>query len=157
MLSSRGDDAVLLGHAFARERGRVLGRGSDDVLRAHRWPGNVRELRFTIERACALNVEQVIPAPAVAEAIYLGASLLAVEMVAGLAGEAIQSVQGSVKDRLLAVYAANGWNASRAARALGLGRTTFFKQLKAHGISLREERSSLELRAFSPRPWRGGS
>ena len=46
----------------------------------------------------------------------------------------------------MAVCAENDWNASRTAKALGLGRTTLFKELKSLGISLRDSRSRAELR-----------
>ena len=145
-LVERHDDILMLAEHFAASLGRALGPGAEGVLRGHSWPGNVRELRLSIERAACLCTDLVIPARVLSESVGLGAAFIGIAPDANrldvLAG-------GSSRDRVLAVLAAHGWNAERSARALGLGRTTFFKQLRALGISLRRERSSLETRFSS--------
>jgi DNA-binding NtrC family response regulator len=68
-LSARGDDIILLGHAFLRQSeqqlGLVMHTLTDDAqaaLRAHPWPGNVRELRATMRRVAVLADSKLIRA-----------------------------------------------------------------------------------------------
>ena len=68
-LAARGDDIVLLAHAFLRQAEHQLGLAlhalTDDAqaaLRAHAWPGNVRELRATMRRAAVLADSKLIRA-----------------------------------------------------------------------------------------------
>lgn len=43
---------------------------------------------------------------------------------------------------VLAVCEAHGWNASRVAEALGIHRSTFWRRLRAQGISLRRRKGT---------------
>jgi DNA-binding NtrC family response regulator len=68
-LAARGDDVVLLAHAFLRQAERQLGLAlhtlTDDAqaaLRAHAWPGNVRELKATMRRVAILADSKLIRA-----------------------------------------------------------------------------------------------
>jgi DNA-binding NtrC family response regulator len=141
-LASRDNDVVILASHFASRLSRCVGRGTAEVLLGYSWPGNVRELRLAVDRACALSDESVISARALSDSIALGASLFAGRTQAPRVP--LVPPASSAREHLLAAFAAHDWNAGRTARALGLGRTTLFKQLKTLGISLRDERSSLE-------------
>jgi len=68
-LSDRGDDIVLLAHAFLRQAESQLGLAlhtlTDDAqaaLRSHPWPGNVRELKATMRRVAVLADSKLIRA-----------------------------------------------------------------------------------------------
>jgi DNA-binding NtrC family response regulator len=68
-LANRGDDIVLLAHAFLRQAekqlGLVLHTLTDDAqaaLRAHAWPGNVRELKAAMRRVAVLADSKLIRA-----------------------------------------------------------------------------------------------
>ena len=68
-LAARGEDIVLLAHAFLRQveqqLGLVLHTLTDDAqaaLRAHAWPGNVRELKATMRRVAVLADSRLIRA-----------------------------------------------------------------------------------------------
>jgi DNA-binding NtrC family response regulator len=68
-LSARGDDIILLAHAFLRQAeqqlGLVMHTLTDDAqaaLRNHAWPGNVRELRSTMRRVAVLADSKLIRA-----------------------------------------------------------------------------------------------
>ncbi|MGH7562552.1 MAG: sigma 54-interacting transcriptional regulator [Gemmatimonadales bacterium] len=150
-LRERGNDVLILATHFAERRGRSLGRGTADVLLAHTWPGNIRELKLTIDRVVALSEEVVVTAKWLATSIDLGVVRLAAHTQPDVPAPAL--APASPRERLLATFAANNWNAGRTARALGLGRTTLFKRLKALGISLREERASLDSRVQVTASW----
>jgi DNA-binding NtrC family response regulator len=68
-LATRGEDIVLLAHAFLRQAeqqlGLVMHTLTDDAqaaLRAHGWPGNVRELKATMRRVAVLADSKLIRA-----------------------------------------------------------------------------------------------
>ena len=68
-LAARGDDIVLLAHAFLRQAEKQLGLAmhtlTDDAqaaLKAHPWPGNVRELKSTMRRVAILADSKLIRA-----------------------------------------------------------------------------------------------
>jgi transcriptional regulator with GAF, ATPase, and Fis domain len=68
-LAARGDDIILLAHAFLRQAeqqlGLVMHTLTDDAqaaLRVHAWPGNVRELRATMRRVAVLADSKLIRA-----------------------------------------------------------------------------------------------
>jgi DNA-binding NtrC family response regulator len=139
LIDREGDIALLATH-FARSLGLVLTQAAIDALHDHNWPGNVRELRLVVERAACLADGSAIMADTMCESMAAGVSLL---------NTGAQDSQGNLspKDRVLAVCAAHNWNAADTARALGLGRTTLFKELRSLGISLRETRSRADMRA----------
>ena len=68
-LAARGDDIVLLAHAFLRQAEKQLGLAmhtlTDDAqaaLKAHPWPGNVRELKSTMRRVAILADSKLVRA-----------------------------------------------------------------------------------------------
>jgi DNA-binding NtrC family response regulator len=68
-LAARGDDIVLLAHAFLRQAEGQLGLPmhalTDDAqaaLRAHAWAGNIRELKATMRRVAILADSKLIRA-----------------------------------------------------------------------------------------------
>lgn len=163
-LTERRLDIIPLAERFLRRALAELGKPFEpalspavaDCLTNAPWPGNLRQLqavcqymaiRLDAQRPVDLgdlpdSVEEEGLPRALAESIDVGASPIAAD---GFSEDASgTAVRTSPRDRVLAAYAANDWNAARTARALGFGRTTFFKELKALGISLRAARSSAE-------------
>lgn len=142
-LAARGEDIWLLANHFASLRQRQLHENVAAVLQSYAWPGNVRELRLAIDRAALLSDAAVMTARVLAESVAIGAAIVAGEP-RGISS--VGEAASSAREHVLAICAANDWNAVRTARALGLGRTTFFKELKALGISLRQSRSDIDRR-----------
>lgn len=151
-LRERRDDILelamhFLDRACARS-GRTIQGFDDDVvdrLLAHDWPGNIRELENVIERAVVMAGGPVIsledlPAEMKAAgtrplrplAAARTASTMRASPPAGenLAGE-LEEIE---RARLLDALAAGGGNKTRAARLLGIPRSTFCSKLKRHGI-----------------------
>ena len=146
-LIDRRDDVVPLARHFASAAGCALAESAYDVLLSYDWPGNVRELKLAIERACHLSESYEVPARIVADSIALG-TFVRPSSAPRHQSELLERPRepAALRERVIAVCAANDWNAGRSARALGLGRTTFFKRLKELDISLRAVRTSMELR-----------
>jgi transcriptional regulator with PAS, ATPase and Fis domain len=133
-LRARLEDILPLAHHFASLRGKRLEPDVEGVLLGYSWPGNARELRLVIERAAELVADGTLPRAAVAEAIRLG------EPGSVAVGGTILKGSTLTRDDLLELLRTHDWDVSSAAATLRVGRTTFFKRLKAVAISLRAER-----------------
>ncbi len=96
-------------------------------LQPYRWPGNVRELRHAVERAVIMSdnnsfpIDGIVLAPASAtpRAADPAATLNLDELEKIAIQQAIRHHQG---------------NLTRAAQALGLGRTTLYRKMARHGL-----------------------
>jgi len=140
-LRDRAEDVTALAEHFLRgfrvELGRKLSGFTPDAILAlsrHSWPGNVRELRNTIERSTLL-----------AAGPHIGAADLALDPPASgvltpqppphdsipLGDRSLKSVEQALIKKVL--EEARG-NRSRAARVLGVNRTTLYNKLRAYGL-----------------------
>jgi len=100
----------------------------------HAWPGNLRELRNALERGAILADSR----PVEPEDLGLGAGPVTeqesadVDDVLPLGDRSLRFVEEALVRRVL--DEAHG-NRSRAARVLGVNRTTLYNKLKLYGIS----------------------
>jgi transcriptional regulator with GAF, ATPase, and Fis domain len=113
----------LVGHTLAR-RGRTLrlSPAALAVMSRYRWPGNVRELENEVQRLLARGVDPVLPAH------------LSPELRDDAPAEPPQTLQSVERALLLAALEECGGNKSRAARRLGLARSSFYALLRRHGL-----------------------
>jgi DNA-binding NtrC family response regulator len=133
-LRERGGDIALLADHFAALYSRKYGKPRLRIdaptmqrLQAWPWPGNVRELRHVIERAVILSEHPVMQldgmlpesAPAVAALT---------EKVLPLNLDQLEKIA------IQRALAAHDGNLSRAALALGLGRSTLYRKMARHGL-----------------------
>ncbi len=152
-LRERGDDILLLADHFitriAPARWQEFINGLSDqarqLLLEHRWPGNVRELEHVIERACVLCpgptistdhlpldlARPVHPAerPAQAASAPIGPFFTQPEPVAP--ADAL-----SPTERILQALRRAGGNKAKAARLLGIDRTTLYRKIKELHLDL---------------------
>jgi two-component system response regulator HydG len=125
----------LVAHFLERmERATGMRRSlSGEALAAileYEWPGNVRELENCLERACALSS---------------GPTLLLADMPSTLqnpmplalpgAGDGIMAIADMEKHAILAAVHQLHGDKLRAARLLGIGKTTLYRKLKAYGFA----------------------
>ncbi len=134
----REDIRPIAEHLLARlaaESGRPrpdLGAEVAARLAAYDWPGNVRELRNVLERALILGAGDVLAADDVLPELA-GAERAAAEL--GAAGaRPLASLRDLEKEHIRAVLVATGWNKSRAAEILGIGRTNIYEKIKLYGL-----------------------
>jgi len=147
-LRERGDDILLLAQHylahFRREAGRPAEPLPDDVaacLRAYSWPGNVRELRNVMEASVLLS-----------EGLPLDLYMLPLELRQAVAPKAelvdppratsveppkamsvrLDEAQAAV---IRQTIASNNGNLTRAARQLGIAKSTLYAKMRAYGLS----------------------
>lgn len=138
-LRDRREDVPLLVHHFlarlAKRQGRtdeplVLG-GAMRLLMNHRWPGNVRELENALEHAMVLSRGRAI------EAAHLPPELNRGPVVKRAQDVPLHSEEE--KTMLAEALREAGWNRSRAARMLGIDRTTLWRKIREYGLKPPEE------------------
>jgi two-component system, NtrC family, response regulator AtoC len=133
-LRERGADILLLARHFialhAARYGKpapMLTPQAEAAMLAHPWPGNVRELRNVLEQAVLLNKHTVI------DMAQLGMLTAApAQQTAAMADD--PTLPAIERQALLHALRSNGWNVSRAARALGITRDTLRYRIDKHGL-----------------------
>ena len=146
-LAERREDIVELAIHFLKRSSNRLGKTFTDIeepavaaLLNYDWPGNIRELENAIERATVLAEGEAIGVEDFPEEVRLAAngpvgisgSEATTAEVSG--AERSSAAPENERDRLLGALRGSGGNKARAARSLGLPRSTFFSQLKKHGL-----------------------
>jgi two-component system nitrogen regulation response regulator GlnG len=156
-LRERGGDLGLLVDHLVRRFSRELGKDVHDVpqetlatLRRYPWPGNVRELQNVLKQALVtaagpslrpeflpaiVREPDAVPAPPGPDPTGLAGFVR--ERLAVGATDMYAEVIGRVERVLfLEALAHAGYNLSRAARTLGISRTTLRAKMAALGIAL---------------------
>lgn len=131
-LRERGDDILLLADYFLNQHSRRYRReitGFDEdakkILLNHTWLGNVRELDHTIERAVLMSPKQTI------SATDLGLQQNKISADLSLDKMSLEDVEKLLVKKALARF---DGNANKAAEALGLSRSAFYRRLQKFGL-----------------------
>ena len=134
-LRDRRDDIPALAEHFLTraaanlDRERRLSSDALECLLRYPWPGNVRELENAMQRTAILSRAETIGPddlpPHVAAGITLGrAPALAPP----------RTLAEMERAHILDMLERSGWNQSRAAEALGVGRTTLWRKIREYGL-----------------------
>jgi len=130
-LRERRDDIMPLANSFVRQHAEHYRKqiaGFDETARErllqHRFPGNVRELDHIVERAVLMTQDQQIRATDLGLMNGGGESRNLEEM-------SLEEVEAFLIKKALA---RNDGNARKAAEALGLSRSAFYRRLQQYGL-----------------------
>jgi DNA-binding NtrC family response regulator len=130
-LRERLEDLPLLAHHFLQSHTRHYGKRLEgfelaalQLLREYPWPGNVRELSHVVERAALMAQGRLI------QASDLGLRP-AKEAAPRLEEMSIEDVERFLIKKTLARF---DGNAKKAAEALGLSRSAFYRRLQRYGL-----------------------
>ena len=126
----REDIAPLAGHFLQQHAGRyrkhLIGfePAATQLLKEHAWPGNVRELDHAVERAALMALGNLVK-PGDLGLRAGGESALRLEDMS------LDDVERFLIKKTLARF---DGNAKRAAEALGLSRSAFYRRLEKYGL-----------------------
>jgi len=131
-LRERSEDVLESFHAFAAEvdpRKLTLTPRAQELLMSYPWPGNVRELRNEARRL-AESPQRTVSAQQLSNAIQEGRGVSAARGT--LSGKTLAEVEQAMIET--AIKECRG-NKSRAARQLGIPRTTLYHLIERYGIN----------------------
>jgi len=144
-LRERPDDVSdLVAHFLANQVSRTGREGvtvsarAMDLLQSWSWPGNVRELENTIERAVILAPTDVIEPEDLPSSIRgLGTMRSESTQLPDGGMDLRRAVESYENDLIRQALERTSWNKNRAARLLGLNRTTLVEMLKRKRMAAR--------------------
>lgn len=151
-LRERGEDILLLANHFIEKIAPKVGKTitgiseqAQQLLLRYPWPGNVRELEHVIERACVLcngstlSTEQLSaeitsphPSHQAASTSSIDPTAIAIPSAAALE----PPIELTQAERLLLALKKTGGNKAKAARLLGIDRTTLYRKIKELNLDL---------------------
>jgi transcriptional regulator with PAS, ATPase and Fis domain len=134
-LKDRSNDLPLLIHHILRKMAAIrdnrhvgISENAMQILLNYSYPGNVRELENILEHALIICREESIEPGHLPDYLrYRRPNLLKYRLPDSSAEEAASL---SEQEHLLAVLRKHGWNRSKAARDLGIDRTTLWRKIK---------------------------
>ncbi|MBR9982176.1 MAG: sigma-54-dependent Fis family transcriptional regulator [Desulfatitalea sp.] len=133
-LRERAEDIPLLADHFLRIYNRLYNKAFEgftrkaaDTLLRYPFPGNVRELENMVCSAVALGEDKWIDAKDLPEDL----NLLEVETVCS---DPLPSLADQEKAHIIRVLEATNYNKVRAARILGIPRTSLWRKMKKYGV-----------------------
>jgi DNA-binding NtrC family response regulator len=118
-----------------------------DVLYSYDWPGNVRELKHCIERMTAMQSEGALQMADLPSALQYFQSSLGIDSLSNALAwghdlpqvalspkSPVISLPDSEKQTIGAALVATHGERAKAARLLGIGRTTLYRKMKEYGF-----------------------
>ncbi len=156
-LRERQDDVILLTNHFIKKFASQVGKTVSGIseqaihlLSAYPWPGNIRELEHVIERACVLCIGPTIST----EHLPLEVTLYQPELAQALPFAQITPSPATepipvnatpafpdkppIVERILAALNKAGGNKAKAARLLGMDRSTLYRKMRELQIDIED-------------------
>ncbi|KAA6456994.1 sigma-54-dependent Fis family transcriptional regulator [Acidobacteria bacterium AB60] len=145
-LRARKEDIPLLTAHFLERlsRDRRQKYSLDDeafrTMMRYDWPGNVRELENSVEHACTMGTGPVLsvgdlPTQLRNEAIHARRALTVPVDTAPDAQDKVTPLAETEKNAILSAIRVLKGDKLKAARLLGIGKTTLYRKLKEYGIA----------------------
>lgn len=138
-LRERQEDILVLAKHFLKEfnktfkkKIKAFSKQAENMILAYDWPGNVRELKNVIERGVLLEKKNIMEA----EFLPLEPTFLRRE-------DAHHSLEMVEKDHILRVLDTTKFNLTKAAKILGITRSTLRAKIKRNRIKARHRRRSV--------------
>ena len=146
-LRSRKEDIPLLVDHFLGGYGFHPSREILDVLHSYDWPGNVRELQHCVERMAAMQSEGALQMADLPSALQYHQASSGLESLSDAVAwdrdlppvalsprSPVISLPDSEKQTIGNALAATRGERAKAARLLGIGRTTLYRKMKEYGF-----------------------
>jgi DNA-binding NtrC family response regulator len=133
-LRERKEDIPQLVSNFIRKFNESLGRQirsfsqkAMDLVFAHHWPGNVRELENVVERSMILAKGDVVTTEHLP-------SELRIQEPYSLTSETAADLNRVERDHVRSVLEKCAWNKYKAAKMMGISRSTLYSKIKRFGL-----------------------
>ena len=132
-LRERKGDIPVLVHEFLQRHGgsesRIKGISADALNRLinYNWPGNVRELENCVYRAIALGAGPLLEVKDLPSPLSIKNQMV-------WDGEKLIPLKESEKNIIFKTLKATGGDRVRAAKILGIGKTTIYRKLKSYDL-----------------------
>lgn len=133
-LRDRGDDVLLLAEHFVREYAHKFNRSVTSLtsaarraLAAYAWPGNVRELMHAVERGVILAPGDTVDAAHLPARVIEGT--IAISPRPPAVADSLAGIKDEAERLTRALELAEG-NKAKAARLLGISRTTLWRKMR---------------------------
>jgi len=147
-LRERSSDIPILAAHFIDRQNRSRGTSfalSDEVLRTmleYNWPGNVRELENAMEHSFSMSSGPILHMRDMPTQLQnhllqsrrMAASLEAAAKTPAMAEESVATLATIERNTILSTLSALKGDKMRAARLLGIGKTTLYRKLKEYQI-----------------------
>jgi len=131
----REDIPLLITHLLEKIAGRegrtappVVSADAMSLLMNHGWPGNVRELENALEHALVLSRGGAVRAEHLPPELSAHATPIRRDI------DEVPKHSDEERAMIAAALTATGWNRSRAARNLGINRTTLWRKIREYGL-----------------------
>lgn len=149
-LRERGDDVVLLVDFFLKNFNKTMNTNCSlqakayDSFLKYNWPGNVRELANAVERLCILYPNKAVAAHELPEKLYFPVGSKIENMTETILIKQTRMAAGfDLKEHLFQIEISlinqalldARWVVSRAAKILGLQRTTLIEKMRKYKLS----------------------
>ena len=135
-----GDVPLLAEHFLTKYRAHAskpIGGFSDAalaIMQRHAWPGNVRELENCVERAMVLCRSDQVGPQDLPPAVLNGQSAVSEDALYRPGVTLAEAIAGPEKQIIQAALKAHNGSRQKAARSLGIDRTTLYKKMKKHQL-----------------------
>ena len=115
---------------------------ANQLLLGYDWPGNIRDLRNVMERAAVLTESSVIGPEALPEEILNKGNKVGIEqsqlsMASSRNGTHIVPLKELERRAIIDALSQLGFNATQAAKSLGISKATLYRKIKEYEISRR--------------------
>jgi transcriptional regulator with PAS, ATPase and Fis domain len=137
-LRERREDILLLANLFIEEGNKELGKNikgilpeARDLLSNYSWPGNIRELKNIIERAMILSTREKI-SPETLPIELMEHQSPSRSLPLNLNESSLEAME---RRHILDVLSMVNGNKSKAARSLGISRSTLREKIKKYAIA----------------------
>lgn len=131
-LRERPEDIAPIARYYAERGGKILSPEGIQFLESAEWPGNVRQLKATVKRAVHIARFEQIDQAVLREAFQLGRQNGAEEF------PELRFVKDDPmsRSRLLELCRSLHWRTDEITQAMGVSRATFFRRMRALGLSV---------------------
>ena len=135
-LRDRREDIPLLVDHFIEKLNKKFNKDiksvSEDTKKTfmdYKWPGNIRELQHTLEYAFVLCNNPIIAIENLPPDFRISSKTGA---------GSLENEKGDEKQAIIQALEKTGWNKAKAARLLGIGRTTLYLKIEEYNVEKRD-------------------